>query len=401
MITCAVGNRTDRFNYYRQIKPDLIVFAEISIAQEFDKTAAIWSAQLKREQKSDFWFQVKANRAVKPIASTRAGLFLPWRELKTIIVDDPNHPGNRQGQSPRFQAKDVALRLGLTFSADVVLGMPVLGVEAAHKVLSRSWRLARLSKIFLPEIITRKNALAQVEPNGKTLYFLPKKGEYLGTDCRSCESLQPYPAPVKCLKCGGTSFRPYGIGTLGLAAQLEKIHQKDVAVVDQSHSINQLSIINYQLVVATHKIFDYNGSFNTIIVSHFDHLLRLPDPMMTEHIYEMLTKLAQMTTTLIIDTSYPGHDAIRWLGKPNKFYRQELVKRREHLLPPYRRIIKLTSARLLASPKLPKLWLASPRHQNTSGEYQIICRAPSGAYLRQEKLDFGSWRLEPDPVSLL
>lgn len=403
-VLVVVGKREDRFGFYRKLKPDLVILPEIEIAKSYHPESIVWSSQLPGRQKTKLWLDMLKNQAKKPVISTRTGVFLPFNRLSTIVLDDPRHPGQFESRRPRYWAYRVALRLSRLHGARLVVGMPVMSVNGYYHVKTARYKLIKLPSRTLPKIILKTPTSGEIPLQGRVLYFLPQKGHYRGTVCQDCSEIQSFPAPTTCPFCRSTNFAPYGIGVEALAERLERIYQKKVLLVDQNHSIQNypLPINNYQLTVATHKIFDYDLKFDTTIVGHFDHLLQLPDPFENEKIFETLLKLAQMTKNqMIIETRFSGHPAVKLINQSKTFYEQELTLRRAGSLPPFVRLVKLYSAKKLPPPKFKQDVNKSAIHTNMAGEYQIILKLKPDTPISNILGEMAGWQLDPDPVSLL
>lgn len=160
--------------------------------------------------------------------------------------------------------------------------------------------------------------------------------------------------------------------------------------------------------------------------------LNLPDYRASERTFQVLTQVAgragrsPLGGQVILQTFDPKHYVIQAAARHDyaAFYRQELEYRRELSYPPYNRLVRLEyrhldasqaekSARAMAE-KVHR-WLDGARARATrvtgpvpcffarlNGMYrwQIILRGPDPTALLREQ-DFGDWRVEVDPPSLL
>lgn len=67
------------------------------------------------------------------IVGTKSALFLPFRKLGVIIVDEEQDPSHKQIEpAPRYNARDVALVLGNIHSAQVILGSFTPSLESLY-----------------------------------------------------------------------------------------------------------------------------------------------------------------------------------------------------------------------------------------------------------------------------
>ena len=67
------------------------------------------------------------------VLGTRSALFLPWRKLGLVIVDQEHDPGYKQDSpAPRYQARDSAVMLASIASCPVLLGSATPSFESLH-----------------------------------------------------------------------------------------------------------------------------------------------------------------------------------------------------------------------------------------------------------------------------
>ena len=79
------------------------------------------------------------SRSVRSAAPTlaeghRSLLFLPWRKLGLIIVDEEQDPSYKQDSAPRYNARDAAIALASACGAGIVLGSPAPSLESLYNV---------------------------------------------------------------------------------------------------------------------------------------------------------------------------------------------------------------------------------------------------------------------------
>lgn len=88
------------------------------------------------------------------ILGTRSALFLPFRGLGLIIVDEEQDPGYKQTEpSPRYNARDLALVLGQIHGAQVILGSADASLETVYNCITGKYRLEKInSDADLPEV---------------------------------------------------------------------------------------------------------------------------------------------------------------------------------------------------------------------------------------------------------
>jgi primosomal protein N' len=70
------------------------------------------------------------------IIGLRSALFLPFRNLGLVIVDEEHSPLYKQSEpTPRYHGRDTALILAQLHNADIILGSPTPSFETLHNVM--------------------------------------------------------------------------------------------------------------------------------------------------------------------------------------------------------------------------------------------------------------------------
>jgi primosomal protein N' (replication factor Y) len=76
---------------------------------------------LSDTQRAEDWLKLRDGLA-DIVVGPRSAIFAPLDRLGVIIVDEEHDTSYKQGESPRYHARDVAIRLGLRLSVPVILG---------------------------------------------------------------------------------------------------------------------------------------------------------------------------------------------------------------------------------------------------------------------------------------
>lgn len=95
---------------------------------------------------------------VRMIVSARSGLFLPFTNLDTIIVDEEHDSSFKQHDpAPRYQARDMSVVLGQMHGAKVLLGSATPSMESLNNAKTGKYAFAQLSERFggirMPKIV--------------------------------------------------------------------------------------------------------------------------------------------------------------------------------------------------------------------------------------------------------
>jgi primosomal protein N' (replication factor Y) len=193
----------------------LVLVPEIALTQQFlerfqdrfGAKPAEWHSDLAPRSRERVWRQV-AEGTVKVVAGARSALFLPFRELGLIVIDEEHDPAYKQEDRVFYNARDMAVVRGHIGGFPVVLASATPSIESrVNAEQGRYERLvlpARFGEAPLPDIHAidmrrspppRGNFLspALLEEIGKTLgrgeqslLFLNRRGYAPLTLCRVC-----------------------------------------------------------------------------------------------------------------------------------------------------------------------------------------------------------------------
>ena len=99
----------------------------------FDDVAVLHS-RMTDAQRLRTWRRVSRGEA-RVVVGARSAIFAPVGDLGVVVVDEEHEPSFKQGSTPRYHARDVAVRRARTAGAVCVLGSATPSLE--------SWRAAR------------------------------------------------------------------------------------------------------------------------------------------------------------------------------------------------------------------------------------------------------------------
>ncbi len=193
----------------------LILLPEIALTHaflsrfedRFGAPPAQWHSDLAPRMRERVWRQV-AEGSVRVVAGARSALFLPFRELGLIVVDEEHDPAFKQEDRVFYNARDMAVLRGRLGGFPVMLASATPSVEsrvnAAQGRYSRLVLPGRFNDAALPAlqaIDLRRNppprgkflspvlvdAMRDTLTRGEqSLVFLNRRGYAPLTLCRSC-----------------------------------------------------------------------------------------------------------------------------------------------------------------------------------------------------------------------
>ena len=234
-----------------------------------DKVAVLHSA-LSDGERLDAWRAIRSGQ--RPIVvGARSAIFAPLTNVGAIIVDEEHEASYKQGETPRYHARDVAIVRARTEGGIVVLGSATPSLESWANAQRESYKLITLPdrvgggalprvqvvdmRVKRPTISTDPFRRVFSEPleqalrntigrREQAILLLNRRGFAAFVQCGACGdvadcpncsiSLTVHRTPerltchycgyaeplrVKCAKCGGPTVKERGLGT----QQVEKL----------------------------------------------------------------------------------------------------------------------------------------------------------------------------------
>ncbi|WP_423130536.1 replication restart helicase PriA [Gaoshiqia sp. Z1-71] len=241
----------------------------------FGDKAGIYHSRFNDAERVEIWFNTlhEKKHSFQIVLGARSAVFLPFRKLGLIIVDEEHENSYKQfDPSPRYHARDVAVVLGQIHQAQVILGTATPSFESYFNAKTGKYALVELTERFqnisLPEIVIadvrqatrRKQMKSLLSPqlyeeinqalaNGEqVIVFQNRRGfaPYLQCSacgwipkCRHCDVSLTYhkhrsalichycghtePLPANCGECHSEDIRTRGFGTEKIEEELALI----------------------------------------------------------------------------------------------------------------------------------------------------------------------------------
>jgi primosomal protein N' (replication factor Y) (superfamily II helicase) len=264
-------------HYFTQGKQVLYLLPEIALTAQiirrlqkhFGGNITIYHSKFNNNERIELWNKIRTGE-VKIVLGARSALFLPFKELGLIIVDEEHDSSYKQQEpAPRYNARDAAIYYAGLFNCKVLLGSATPSVESYFNAVNNKYALVELNErfggILLPAIeIVNTRQVAQkgkvmISPQLKeamqnaladdkqVILFQNRRGynPYLicGTcgfipqcdhcavsltlhkhsnklHCHYCGS--QYPKLITCPACGSNNWQEKNFGTEKIEEQLEE-----------------------------------------------------------------------------------------------------------------------------------------------------------------------------------
>lgn len=139
----------------RQERQVLILLPEITLTQQwldrfkhrFGVLPARWHSSLKQTERLHTWQQIIKGHA-SVVVGARSALFLPFKRLGLIVVDEEHDGSYKQEEGVHYHARDLAVVRARFESCPLVLASATPSIESYHNASKGKYTLLTLSERF-------------------------------------------------------------------------------------------------------------------------------------------------------------------------------------------------------------------------------------------------------------
>lgn len=142
--------------YIREGKQVLYMLPEIALTAQiirrlqkyFGGYIAIYHSKFNPNERVEIWNKIKSGET-KVVLGARSSIFLPFRDLGLIIVDEEHDPSYKQKEpAPRYNGRDAAIYYASLFQAKVLLGSATPSIESYFNTQTGKYGLINLTERF-------------------------------------------------------------------------------------------------------------------------------------------------------------------------------------------------------------------------------------------------------------
>jgi primosomal protein N' (replication factor Y) (superfamily II helicase) len=131
----------------------IVLVPEISLTPQlirrfrnhFESKVGVIHSKLSEGERLDAYLSIREGK-YKVIIGPRSALFAPLENIGMIIVDEEHESSYKQENSPRYNARDMAIVRGMMNDAPVVLGSATPSVESYYNAVTGKYELLKLTK---------------------------------------------------------------------------------------------------------------------------------------------------------------------------------------------------------------------------------------------------------------
>lgn len=382
--------------------PEIVLTSQLvnRVRSQTSGNIAEWHSGLTPKARRNNWLNI-ANGSAQIIIGARSALFLPYKNLKLIIVDEEHDSSFKQEQGIIYNARDMAIILAKFENITIILSSATPLLETIHHVKKGNYNHVKLTKRFggaelpLIKVVDMRNnkqwisnelfqCIKQtIEKKQQVMLFLNRRGYAQLVVCKKCgykiscsncavwltyhkkknvllchHCSYQLKLPEKCSNCQSQqSLSLCGIGIERLLEEIVKLipnaktaiissDQKSLGSVIDSVLKEEVNIIIGTQVIAKGHNFP---KLTLVGVINADLGLENSDLRATEKTYQLLHQVSGRSGRfnekgmVIVQTNNSESLIIKALQQQKRdlFYEVELESRRKAKMPPFSRLIAL------------------------------------------------------------
>lgn len=341
-------------------KKALVLTPEISLIpqlfsrfeSELGSRVCVYHSNMNEAERYERWLSIWENE-FDVIIGTRSSIFTPIGNLGMIILDEEHDPSYKEGTRVRYNAQDVAIKLGEILNIPVVMGSATPNIVTRYRaekendftllkipVKAQSSSPLEMQVVDLKKIDRLKEDTAitgklftaiseELEKNNKVIIFLNRRGYSNFVICNKCGSVPKCSAcdlsynyhsdrkklvchhcgreqnyTGRCLVCGADNIFLYGTGIQRVQSKLQMRFKEtpilrmdsDITVKKKSHQeiLSKFISPGGSILIGTQMVAKGLDIEDVTLVGviNCDSMLGLPDYHMNERVYQLITQVS-------------------------------------------------------------------------------------------------------------
>ncbi len=373
------------------LMPEIILTNAIlqRIKNRFENlNVCVWNSKSKSKKN---YLQIM-NGEMRVVIGARSAIFLPFKNLKLIIIDEEHDKSYQQQNYPYYHCKEAAIIRAKHENIPVLLSSATPSLDSFMKIQKKEFNVIYLKNRFnesqLPSIVihslpqfglfhekTLKSINEALSKNEQIIIYFNRRGfapivycfncyfRFCCLDCNQyplvyhkkksqllCHKCKKNYKIQECSKCKSSNITLGGMGIEKLSSMIEKQFVNSKVLIlstDFSEEINRIEevdiIVGTQLIVKGHDF----SRISLVVVLNLDFMGF--DYQLAESLFQNIIQLAgrsgrgKTSSKLIIQTNEESNPLIQKIanGKYEEFLREEMELRKQWNLPPFYTIYKI------------------------------------------------------------
>ena len=325
------------------------------LSKFFSKNLIVYHSGLNINQRAELWYDLISTNKTKIIIGARSSIFLPFTNLKLIIVDEEHEVSYKQfDPSPRYNARDASIILSNIHGANILFGTATPSLESylnakiadkfAYVELNQRYKNIPMPEIQLVDMLEKMNnhkkyglfsdillqKIKLVKKHGKqAILFQNRRGYSPVLECNTCHhiprcincdvsltlhlsknSLKCHYCGFEeksidnCMKCGSKDMISKGFGTEQVELELKDFFA-DLRVARLDHDttrgknsykriIQSFENSEFDVLIGTQMVtkgLDFKN-VNLVGIMNIDNSLNFPDFRSYERCFQLVQQVS-------------------------------------------------------------------------------------------------------------
>lgn len=346
----------------RQGKQVLYLLPEIALTRQmterlrcvFGNRLGVYHSKFSDAERVEVWQKQLSETPFDVVLGVRSSVFLPFRDLGLVIVDEEHEPTyKQQDPAPRYHARSVAVMLASRFGGKVLLGTATPSIESYYNAQCGKYGLVQLtqrySQVQLPhiEVVDLKDEYRRKRMYGpfstflhdamrdalsqgrQVILFQNRRGYAPMLECAACGWVprcdrcdvsltyhqgqqrlvchycgNVYSVPVQCPSCGTRALAKHGMGTERIEEEVRRyfptarVARLDLDTTRSKTASGQI-IRDFQegktdVLIGTQMVskgLDFD-KVHVVGIINADTMLNLPDFRSYERSFQLMAQVA-------------------------------------------------------------------------------------------------------------
>ena len=336
--------------------PEIALTTQITerLRRVFGKRLGVYHSKFPDAERVEIWQKQLTEQGYDVILGVRSSVFLPFRRLGLVIVDEEHETSyKQQDPAPRYHARNAAIMLASMYGAKTLLGTATPSLESYYHARNGKYGLVELTErhqqIQLPhielvdikELARKKRMTAQFSPlllqkirealeqKEQVILFQNRRGFAPMIECRTCGWVPrckncdvsltyhkrlhqltchycgyTYAVPTACPACGGVELMNRGFGTEKIEDDIKQIFpEAKVARMDLDTTrtrtayeriINDFEEGKTDILIGTQMIskgLDFDR-VSVVGILNADSMMNYPDFRSYERAFQLMAQVA-------------------------------------------------------------------------------------------------------------
>lgn len=337
--------------------PEIAITTQITerLAKIFGDRLLVYHSRFSDNERVEIWNMLLNSAEPRIILGVRSSLFLPFRDLGLVIIDEEHeNTYKQQDPAPRYHARNAAMVLAGMHGGKTLLGSATPSLESYFNALSGKYGFVQLTSRYgeclMPEIIPvnikelkRKKIMKDelfsplliqkteeaLVKGEQIILFQNRRGFAPMIECKSCGGVPhcvhcdvsltyhkyhnqlvchycgyKYPIPQRCPECSSTDLKMLGFGTEKVEDKVAELFPGTTVErldIDSARSrsayeriLNNFESGKTHILIGTQMLskgLDF-GNVGVVGILNADNLMNFPDFRAHERAYQLMVQVS-------------------------------------------------------------------------------------------------------------